>query len=52
MRKAGEVQTGGKCSKREKDGAHERFLPQVENSEEMMHNPFNVRCLRGGLPRA
>lgn len=44
VREAGEVQAGGKCAEREKDGAHERFLPQAEDQEEMMHNPFNVRC--------
>jgi hypothetical protein len=25
-------------------------LPQAEDLEEMMHNPFNVRCLRGAGP--
>ena len=47
MREAGEVQAGGKCAEREKNGADERFLPQAEDREEMMHNPFNVRRLRG-----
>ena len=47
VRKAGEVQAGGKCAEREKNGADERFLPQAEDLEEMVHNPFNVRCLRG-----
>jgi hypothetical protein len=44
---AGKVQAGGKCAEREKNSADQRFLPQAEDSEEMMHNPFNVRCLRG-----
>jgi hypothetical protein len=38
VRKAGEVQAGGECAEREDDGADERFLPQAENLEEMMHN--------------
>jgi len=47
VREAGKAQAGGKCAEREKDSADERFLPQAEDLEEMMHNPFNVRCLRG-----
>jgi hypothetical protein len=38
VRKAGKVQAGGKCTEREDDGADERFLPQAEDQEEMMHN--------------
>lgn len=51
MREAGEVQAGGKCAEREEDGAHERFLPQAEDQEEMMHYPFNVSRRRGWLSR-
>ena len=53
VREAGEVQAGGKCAQREDDGAHERFLPQAEDQEEMMHNTSEyagcawVRNLRG-----
>jgi hypothetical protein len=38
VREAGEAQAGGKCAEREKNGAHERFLPQAEDLKEMMHN--------------
>jgi hypothetical protein len=47
VREAGKVQAGGKCAQRQENGADERFLPQAEDQEEMMHNPFNVRCLQG-----
>ena len=49
VRETGEVQAGGKCAQREKDGAHERFLPQAEDQEEMTHYPFNVQRPRGLL---
>jgi hypothetical protein len=50
VREAGEVQAGGKCAERKENAAHERFLPQAEDSEEMMHNPFRVRRGRGAGP--
>jgi hypothetical protein len=56
VRKAGKEQAGGECAEREDDGAHERFLPQAEDLEEMMHNSSEyagragVRNLRGFEP--
>ena len=38
VRKAGEVQAGGKCAEREENGAHERFFAQAKDGEQM-HNP-------------
>jgi|GEM_PF-4722791 len=55
VREAGEAQAGGKCAEREKNGADERFLPQAEDREEMMHNPSMYRGgylgRAAGLPR-